>query len=285
MSRPLRIEFPGAVYHVTARGNARNNIFLDDEDRENFLSLLASIVKRYNWLCHAYCLMDNHYHLMIEIIDGNLSMGMRQLNGIYTQKYNRRHQRTGHILQGRFKAPLVEKESYLLELCRYVVLNPVRASLVQAPEEWMWSSYKATAGFDQVPDYLTTDWILSLFNDKQKRAHVLYRMFVKEGIGQRSPWVELRGQILLGGEDFFQRFKVLLEDKKKVKEIPRPQRFVDRPGLDTLFNVSQTIGERDHAISCAHLNHGYTLKEIAAHLGLHYTTISKVIGRKLAAKN
>jgi putative transposase len=285
MSRPLRIEFPGAVYHVTARGNARNNIFLDDEDRENFLSLLASIVKRYNWLCHAYCLMDNHYHLMIETIDGNLSMGMRQLNGIYTQKYNRRHQRTGHILQGRFKALLVEKESYLLELCRYVVLNPVRASLVQAPEDWKWSSYKATAGFDQGPDFLTTDWTLALFNDKQKKAHGLYRSFVKEGIGQRSPWVELRGQILLGGENFFQRFKDLLEDKKKVKEITRPQRFVDRPGLDTVFNVFQTIGERDHAISRAHLNHGYTLKEIAVHLGLHYTTVSKVIGRKLAAKN
>ena len=146
MTRPLRIEYPNAVYHVTSRGNARNKIFLGDQDRENFLAVLDAVVKRYNWLCHAYCLMDNHYHLMIETPDANLSRGMRQLNGVYTQKYNWWHSKTGHIFQGRYKAILVEKENYLLELCRYVVLNPVRANMVDKPEEWKWSSYGATAG-------------------------------------------------------------------------------------------------------------------------------------------
>ena len=134
MARPIRIEYPGAVYHVTSRGNAGNKIFSDDQDREIFLPILAAVVKRYNWLCHAYCLMDTHYHLMIETPDANLSIGMRQLNGIYTQKYNRRHETPGHIFQGRYKAILVQKENYLLELCRYVVLNPVRAGVVQKPE-------------------------------------------------------------------------------------------------------------------------------------------------------
>src|SRR4030042_5793823 len=129
MARPLRIEFPGAVYHVTSRGNARQTIFIDDEDRGGFLDLLSIVVERFNWICHAYCLMGNHYHLLIETPDGNLSKGMRELNGIYTQHFNRRHGRVGHVFQGRFKAILVEKDSYLLELCRYIVLNPVRAGI------------------------------------------------------------------------------------------------------------------------------------------------------------
>jgi len=145
MARPLRIEFPGAVYHVTSRDNTRAPIFIDDSDREDFLSILGSVVRRYNWLCHAYCLMGNHYHLIIETIEGNISRGMRQLNGVYTQKFNWKHARTGHIFQGRFKAILVEKESYLLEVSRYVVLNPVRANMVERPEAWRWSNYAATA--------------------------------------------------------------------------------------------------------------------------------------------
>lgn len=130
MARPLRVEYPGGIYHITSRGNAQQPIFLSDTDRESFLDILASIVKRFNWPCHAYCLMDNHYHLLIETPEGNLSKGMRQLNGVYTQWFNRIHRRVGHIFQGRYKAIVVEKEAHLLELCRYVVLNPLRAGIV-----------------------------------------------------------------------------------------------------------------------------------------------------------
>src|SRR5450759_1095392 len=126
MACPLRIESPGAIYHVTARGNAREAIFRDDADRDLFLAALGEVVTRFGWLFHAYCLMDNHYHLLIETSQGNLSPGMRQLNGVYTQRVNRRHARVGHVFQGRFKAILVERDSYLLELARYIVLNPVR---------------------------------------------------------------------------------------------------------------------------------------------------------------
>ena len=133
MARPLRIEYPGAVYHVTSRGNARKKIFLDDIDRDEFLATLGWVVERFGWGCHAYCLMDNHFHLLIETPKPNLSLGMRQLNGVYTQRFNRRHKRVGHLFQGRFKAILVERDSYLLELARYIVLNPVRIPIGDRP--------------------------------------------------------------------------------------------------------------------------------------------------------
>jgi REP element-mobilizing transposase RayT len=284
MARPLRIEYPGAVYHVTSRGNARNKIFSDDQDREIFLSIFGAVVKRYNWLCHAYCLMDNHYHFMIETPDANLSIGMRQLNGIYTQKYNRRYHKPGHIFQGRFKAILVQKENYLLELCRYVVLNPVRAGVAAKPEAWRWSSYQSTTGLRKEPDYLTTDWILGLFNSERTVAQKQYRAFVREGIHRGSPWDELQGQVLLGEEGFVEKIKDLLEDKKQVKEIPRPQRYVSRPSLDKIFVGQKAKAQRDIGINAAHMSHGYTLKEIADYLRIHYTTVSKVIAKTAVSK-
>src|SRR5713226_6360530 len=124
MARPLRIEYPGAVYHLTSRGNARKKIFLNDSDRDEFLATLGWVVERFGWRCHAYCLMDNHFHLLIETPQPNLSLGMRQLNGVYTQRFNRRHKRVGHLFQGRFKAILVERDSYLLALARLYRSQP-----------------------------------------------------------------------------------------------------------------------------------------------------------------
>ena len=205
MARPLRLEFSGAVYHVTSRGNARQDIVVDDRDRSQFLTLLAHVVDRYEWLCHAYCLMDNHYHLLIETPQPNLSLGMRQLNGRYTQAYNRRHERVGHLLQGRFTAILVEKEAHLLALCRYVVLNPVRAKLVSHPRRWAWSSYRATVGEIKAHAWLTIDWILGQFGARVRPAQERYRAFVAEGRGGPRPWEQLRGQIYLGSEEFVAR--------------------------------------------------------------------------------
>jgi len=277
MARPLRIEYPGAVYHVTSRGNAREKIFRDDQDRETFLETLASVVKRYNWLCHAYCLMDNHYHVMIETQDANLSKGMRQLNGVYTQRYNRRHGKPGHVFQGRFKAILVQKDSYLLELNRYVVLNPVRAKMIEDPEDWKWSSYPATAGLKKVPDYLITDWLLQQFGRDRKTAQGQYKEFVREGIRKVSPWKELQGQILLGDKKFIEDFKDLLAGKEQIKEIPRSQRHIGRLTLSELFKEKQNKTGRNKHIYAAHTRFGYTLKEIADYLRVHYTTVSKAI--------
>jgi len=163
MARPLRIEFADALYHVTARGNLAGRIFEDDEDRRELLGILDAVVQRFNWACHAYCLMRNHYHLLIQTPEANLSRGMRQLNGVYTQKYNRRHDTPGHVFQGRFNAVVIEKESHLLEVSRYVVLNPVRAGMVKRPHEWRWSSYRATAGLCAGPRFLSTGWLLTQF--------------------------------------------------------------------------------------------------------------------------
>ncbi len=280
MARPLRIEFPGAVYHVTSRGNARADIFDVDSDREIFLKILGQVVRRFNWLCHAYCLMDNHYHLLIETPEVNLSAGMRQLNGVYTQAFNRAHGRDGHVFKGRFKAVLVEKENHLLELCRYVVLNPVRAAMVERPEQYPWSSYLPALGKAASPAFLTTEWILGNFSASLAEARRRYRQFVQEGLdAAESPWEKLSGQILLGSEAFVQQAKELLGGREDIPEIPRTQRHVGRPSLDELFppGTAARKQERNSLIHLAHGTHGYTLKEISEILGVHYTTISKVI--------
>jgi REP element-mobilizing transposase RayT len=282
MARSLRIEFPGAVYHVTSRGNARADIFEDDTDHEMFLKIFGQVVKRFNWLCHAYCLMDNHYHLLIETPEGNLSAGMRQLNGVYTQAFNRAHRRDGHLFKGRFKAILVEKESHLLELCRYIVLNPVRAGITARPEDYRWSSYLPTLGTVARPPFLATEWLLGNFSTSHAESCRRYRQFVKEGMNIiESPWEKLTGQILLGTEAFVQKARGLLSEKDDLAEIPRIQRHVGRPPLDELFSpaISLTKEERNRLIHLAHGKHGYTLKEISQALGIHYTTVSKVINR------
>ena len=278
MARPLRIEFPGAVYHVTSRGNARQDIFIDDEDRGSFLDLLSIVVERFNWLCHAYCLMGNHYHLLIETLDGNLSKGMRELNGVCTQGFNQRYRRVGHLFQGRYKAILVEKDNHLLSLCRYVVLNPVRVGLIERPEQWKWSSYRATIGLVKRVSFLTIDWILSQFDGKKRVAMEKYKRFVMEGIDKESPWETLKGQIFYGTEEFIKQLSGLLDEKGNIKEVPRLQRYVARPPVSELFK-GKGKKAKDKTIYNAYVRYGYTMKEISDQLGIHYATISRAIKR------
>ena len=169
-ARPKRIHYEGAIYHVTSRGNERRKIVLDDADRGMFLSVLAENVEQHQVVCHAWVLMDNHYHLLLETPAANLSMAMKHVNGIYTQKFNKKHHRVGHLFQGRYKSIVVEKDSYLKELCRYVVLNPVRAGMVKHPKEWKWSSYRGTAGLSKPDKWLETDWILGQFGKNKQQA-------------------------------------------------------------------------------------------------------------------
>ena len=279
MARPLRLEYAGALYHVTARGNARQDIFLDDEDRRRFLRVLERVVSRFHLLLHAYCLMNNHFHLVVETPEANLSTAMRQLNGVYTQAFNRRHERVGHVLQGRFKAIVVERDSYLLELCRYVVLNPVRARITRKPETSAWSSYRATAGLTPAPPFLTVEWLLSQFGQQRAAAERKYRAFVAEGIGQDSPWEQVQGQVLLGSERFVDRLWAQLQNKQAFTEIPREQRFAARPKLSHLFpaRLRTNRAQRDAVIRQAHLDYGYSLTEIGRAVGLHYSTISRIV--------
>ena len=276
MARPLRIEYPFAVYHVTSRGNEKKPIFKYDSDRELFLNILDQTVKRHHWLCHAYCLMDNHYHLLIETPDANLSIGMRQVNGIYTQAFNKVHKRTGHLFQGRYHAILIQKDSHLLEVSRYVVLNSVRAGITSVPERYRWSSYAATAGLRDKHACLSTGWILGQFHDSKRQAEKRYRAFVKEGIGDRI-WEGLRGQSLFGEDGFVEQLKPYLREKADTDEIPKAQRYVDRPDLKKLFKTGMNITKRTETIVDAVMNYGYSQKEIADMLGLHYSTISRLV--------
>jgi putative transposase len=277
MARSLRIEYPGAVYHVTSRGNKKGSIFENDKDRRAFLDILQSCVEKYLWICHGYCLMGNHYHLLLETPAANLSIGMRQLNGVYTQRFNRAHESVGHLLQGRFKALVVEKESYLLELCRYIVLNPVRSGMVDEPEKWPWSSYLATAGRVRRPEFLHVDWIRSQFHGDWQEAVVAYERFVLSGMREESPWKNIRGRVLLGSDGFIDGLDTRLYVARGIKEIPKLERFSGRPTLMALFTAFGSRHERNRGIVSAHLGHGYTLKEIADHLGIHYSTVSKVL--------
>lgn len=226
MARPLRLEFAGALYHLTARGNARADIFVDDADRSLFLDLLGKEIAQQGWRCYAYCLMDNHYHLLIETPEANLVAGMRRFNGMYTQAFNRRHSRVGHLFQGRYKSIIVDKESYGLELCRYIVLNPVRARMVKRPGDWAWSSYRATVGQVAAPAWLKAAWVLEQFGARD--AASAYERFVRHGVGQASPWEKLRGQIWLGDGAFLKRMERLAQGKS-VANVPRPQRRPARP--------------------------------------------------------
>lgn len=231
MARPLRLDHAGAVWHVTGRGNERREIFGDDGDREWFLTILGRVVKVYRWRVHAYVLMGNHYHLLIETPEATLSRGMRQLNGSYTQSFNRRHDRVGHLLQGRFKAILVEKEAHLLELARYVVLNPVRARMTASAGQWRWSSYRATAGLGPAPAWLETEWSLAQFGPRSE-AKRRYRAFVAQGKGSRyAPWEELVAQIYLGDEGFRKKAQAMVSAKTRSPQIPRLQRLHARPRL------------------------------------------------------
>ena len=283
MARPLRIEYPGALYHITARGNRKENIYHGSPDRYQFLQILENTVERYNWVCHAYCLMNNHYHLLIETPDANLSIGMRQLNGVYTQYFNRSNGSVGHLFQGRFKSILVEKGPYLLELSRYIVCNPVRAGFSKEPQGWKWSSYNATAFGKNIPPFLTVDWLLNQFSTDLLTAQQLYREFVQDGLSvNTSPLDKTVHQSILGTEAFATNVQARILKSDTHKDFPRRQRQLVRPALSELMPMPGEMNKRQRnaGICRAHFEYGYQLKEIADHLGLHPATISRIAAGK-----
>lgn len=276
MARPIRLEFPGAIYHVTTRGNEGDDIFVDDEDRQQFLTVLGEVVSRAGWIVHAYVLMDNHYHLLIEVPNSNLSRGMRQLNGVYTQRFNSRHCSGGRVFQGRFKAVLVERDGFLLELCRYIVLNPLRLKAVKNISRYRWSSYRATAGEVQAPAWLNTGWVLGHFGRSASVAQRKYAEFVAAGIGLPSPLHKVKSQILLGSSAFIKKMKQRLLSKVDAK---LEKKRIRRPSLSLLFplKVRKEKSLRNEVIKQAYQEYGYTMAAIADAAQIHFSTVSKVI--------
>lgn len=274
MSRPLRIEYPGAIYHLTSRGNARSNIYVTDTDRIDFLKLLAQTCQRFGWHSYAWCLMGNHYHLVIETSEANLSRGMRHINGVYTQTFNRTHQRVGHLFQGRYKAILVEKDSYLLEVIRYVLLNPVRANMTKTAGQYPWSSYRAMISKATTPDWLERDWVLGHYGNRLSAAQEQFIKFIQDGDNQSPLWEQLRQQVYLGDEQFVSRQQLRQASEKDLSEIPKIQR---RRTIKSLDYYSAKYRKRNFAICAAYESGAYSQKDIAKYFDLHYSSVSKIV--------
>jgi REP element-mobilizing transposase RayT len=270
VARPLRLCFEDARYHVIARSTSDGVLFRDDFDRERFLAAFDRIVERQRWICHAYCLMTTHYHLVVETPLANLPLGMQQLNGRHASGFNERHGRTGHLFGSRYRSILIEDARYLLAVCRYVVLNPVRAGICDLPEEWPWSSYRATAGLEPTPRFLTTETVLAeAGGGTYPAAQAAYREFVAAGI-EDALAERVRGERL--GSEGFLRDRFGLEPP--LEEIPREQVEPERRPLVEVFE------EEAFAVAAAYRRYGYSLREIGAHLGCHYSTVSRRLARE-----
>lgn len=279
MARQIRVEYPGAVYHITSRGNARKKIFNSNKDCLLFLNILKDTIDRYNWVCYSYCLMPNHYHLFIKTIDPNLSLGMRQLNGVFTQKYNYFNKKTGHLFQGRYKAALVETESYFGRVMRYIAMNPVKAKLVSGPEQWRWSAHNEIIGRKNVFGVIDHKETLKLFDNNRKKAISAYRSFLKKDtINEFNIKDELKGRFILGSEEFIEKIKKHFYSKEMVGEIPKQERYIGRPALSEIFKKKKGgRKERNKLICRANMQYAYSLTEIASYLNCHYSTLSKII--------
>ncbi|WP_070360729.1 transposase [Duganella sp. HH105] len=273
MARPLRLEFPGALYHVTCRGNRREPIFRDRTDRLTWLMEIERVCRRFHFVVHAYCQMTNHYHVLIETPEGNLGQGMRQLNSAYSQYVNRRHELVGHVMQGRYHAILVQKEGYLHELARYIVLNPVRGGMVEAPGDWEWSSYRVMTGQTPAAGWMATEWLLACFGPDPMAARAAYQQFVMAGLHAESPLKKVCFRCILGDEAFIARHRASAKDAKSV-EIARVQRPATAMSLE---EYALTFARRQVAMAEAYRSTAFSMQQIAAHFGVSLKTVSRAV--------
>jgi putative transposase len=279
MARPLRMLFPGAFYHVMSRGNAKGLIFIDDSDREKFLEILAATVTRFRLVCYAFCLMPNHYHLVLMTPEPNLSAAIKHLNGVYSQWWNQRHQRCGHVFQGRFKAQLIQRERYLVVACRYVVLNPVRGGLASHPGEWRWSSYRASAHLDPPPTFFDASLIdVLLTGHSGIESGLVYQRFVNDSLGDDLDLGRLiRKDARFLGDEGFLKEKRAAAALESSRAIPRRETRPQAISLSRLFNSVRSRHEREAQIQRACVELGYRATEVARHLGLHPVTVGDIL--------
>lgn len=274
----LRIQFEGALYHIISRGNQRKMIFLQDADRARYLKYLDATIQRFNWICHAYCVMGNHYHLMLETPDANLAKGMKYLNQIYSQYFNWKYNRVGHVFQGRYKSYVVQREAYLLDSCRYIVLNPWEAKLVEHPGQWPWSSYNATAGTIKPPPFLTTEWVLKMFGTKEKKAKEQYVRFVEADMDEKRTKLEYNYQIFLGSDEFAEKILQRYGPFSSMTDINNTQMGFGRPSLEELFHGTLTSKEtRNKMILTAYRKYRYPLKQIAKYHNMNPNYLCEII--------
>lgn len=276
MGRPLRIEYPGAFYHITSRGNERRRIFRTEKDYERFIGYLESATERYGARIQCFCLMPNHYHLLLETPRGNLSAILHHINTSYTNYFNAKWKRVGHLLQGRYRALLVERDSYALELSRYIHLNPVRAQLVEEPSDYLWSSYRAYVGGERSWPWLQRDFLLGQMSHGKKEAQKSYRRYVEEALREPvvNPLNKVIASTLLGSEKFIEWVREKWAKKKGLhRDIPALKKLASRPDLQLLQRKSEEIfGEgtllsRKTGLYLAHRLSGLSLGEIGKFFG------------------
>ena len=289
MSRPLRIEYPGAFYHVTSRGNERKSVFMNDRDREKYLSYLESAHERYGAKIHVYCLMGNHYHLLLETPRGNLSQILHHINGAYTTYFNVKRERSGHLFQGRYKGILVDKDEYCKELSRYIHLNPVRAGIVKAPLEYRWSSYRFYVGKDKKPKWLTTELILDSSGGEGKRGFDRYKEYVEKGVTHEieNPLKGVVASAFLGSKEFIERIREEYLEKKEIdprniSDIKRIQRWPSFEDIERAVAKRINREERLYRKTCIYMSHQYSglgLDEVGRYFGMKAGTISQLSRR------
>ena len=258
---------------MTSRGNRRSPIYRHDADRLVWLAMLGLVCERHGFVIHSFCQMPNHYHLLVETVEANLSRGMRQLNGLYSQYFNRRHGLVGHLFQGRYKAILVQRETYLSELCRYVVLNPLRAKIVSSLDDWVWSSHRYVVGGDDPPRWLERDWLLSRFGATRAAAICAYRAFVQAGVGTASPLAAVRHQVLLGDDDFVSTHQQLERTEDFVERARDERRAIAL----SLTEYEARYADRDEAMARAYLSTAFTMAQIAHAFGVSAKTVSRAV--------
>lgn len=272
MARPLRVHIPGKAYHLFARGDNKGAIFRDDTDCARFLEILAEALGRFAIQCLAYCLLRNHYHLLVIPQEHSVSRLLHQVNSTYCRRFNRRHHRVGHVLQGRFGSRIVDNGDYLLTVLRYIAMNPVEAGRVGCPEDWQWSSYRATAGLCDVPDFLTLDQVWSAVGCVDPREGRV--LFVSRVTKIPKP-DEPQKHLLLGGDSLKRRVHPLLQPHRDTRDFVYAERFATRPTLDELLIAADSRRALMRTARTAFLSHAYTLQEIADVVGRSPSTISR----------
>lgn len=261
MARPLRLHVPGVACHVFARGNAKQCIFEDDVDCRQFLERLARALDRFAVDCLAYCLLWNHYHLLLVPRQQPLSRAMQNVNSSYCRWFNRRHGRVGHVLQGRFGSCLIDDDSYMLTALQYIAMNPVEAGRVTRPEDWPWSSYRSLIGLDTIPTFLSAEKVWRAVNAPDE---VTGRQRLVEFVSAVNSGREAFTRLLYGGEKLVRTIDPMLAPLRRTADFVHAERFATRPPLDRIFDGVVTPGQRQDAARLAHERYAYTLREIGS---------------------